>query len=241
MVARVRRAGAELTAVTAVAELFETTVSGVVVEAVAVLVMVAPGWVPALTRTTRVKLTLAPGARSAAAVQLIAPVPPTAGTVPQVQPAGGVMDWKVVPVGTLSARAGFAAGLGPLFVMPIVYVRSAPAWTGSGVSVLVTARSARGFTVVWAVAVLFAVVTSVSLEVTEAVFVMVPVAFGVTTTVTVALCPLASTPIEQVRVGLANEHVPWVVKAETKVRVPGRVSVTLTLLAVRRLFVATIV
>ncbi len=28
-------------------------------------------------------------------VQVIVPVPPTAGTVPQVHPAGGVIDWKV--------------------------------------------------------------------------------------------------------------------------------------------------
>ena len=47
-------------------------------------------------------------------MQVIVPVPPTAG-VEHVQPAGGVSDWKVVFAGTASVMEAPAAALGPLF------------------------------------------------------------------------------------------------------------------------------
>ena len=37
-------------------------------------------------------------------VQVIVPVPPAAGSVPQVHPAGGVIDWKVVFGGVASVN-----------------------------------------------------------------------------------------------------------------------------------------
>ena len=45
------------------------------------------------------------------------PVPPTAGTVPQVHPAGGVIDWKFVFGGVLCVKVIPAVvTAGPLFV-----------------------------------------------------------------------------------------------------------------------------
>lgn len=67
--------------------------------AVAASAMFVPDAVAAFTCNTNVKLALALSA-SVAIVQVIVPVAPTAGVV-QVQPAGVVMDWKVVFGGVL--------------------------------------------------------------------------------------------------------------------------------------------
>jgi hypothetical protein len=69
--------------------------------------------------------------------------------------------------------------------------------------------------VVVAVAVLFDELVSISLQVTLAVFVIVPAVVGVTTIVTVALAPLDSVPMLQVTVLPDLLHVPWVEVAET--------------------------
>src|SRR5258707_70606 len=65
--------------------------------AVAVSVMLVPDGVPVFTRSTTLKVAVlpAPTPRLPLSVQVMVPVPPTAGTVPQVHPAGGVIDWKV--------------------------------------------------------------------------------------------------------------------------------------------------
>jgi hypothetical protein len=69
------------------------------------------------------------------------------------------------------------------------------ATTGSGLSALVTERSAEANTVVVALAVLLAVLGSLSAAVTLALLVIVPPEVGaVTTIVTVALAPLAREP-----------------------------------------------
>ena len=222
------------------AELSVASGSAVVVETVAVFAMTVPGAVPAPTRTTNVKVALAPAARLAF-VQVNDPVPPTAGTPLQAKPAGMERERKVVFAGTDSLSTAFTAALGPAFCTTIVNVTSCPASTGLGAPDLVTDRSADATTVVLALAVLLAVVTSVSAWVTDAVLPTAPVAVGVTTMVTVADCPLSSVPRLQVTVGEANEQVPRVDEAETKVRLAARVSVTITFVAVRRLFVATIV
>ncbi len=67
--------------------------------AVAVSAMFVPEAVAAFTCNTNVKAALALSA-SVAIVHVIVPVAPTAGVV-QVQPAGVVMDWKVVLGGVL--------------------------------------------------------------------------------------------------------------------------------------------
>src|SRR5204862_41628 len=102
--------------------LFAEIVSVVVVEIVEVMfsvvpaaVMVVPAVVPGLTRRVSGKLTEAPAA-SVAPLQLIVPVPPTAGVM-QVQPAGGVIDWKVVFGGVVMVYVGVLAVEVPRFEM----------------------------------------------------------------------------------------------------------------------------
>ena len=58
------------------------------------------------------------GANEAVFVQLIVPVAPTAGRVPQFQPVGTVKETKVVFVGMVSVKVAFPAveAAGPLFV-----------------------------------------------------------------------------------------------------------------------------
>ena len=113
--------------------------SAVVDVAVAVLDRTVPPAVEGLTLTTRVK-TAFPTASDGLAQEMV-PVPPTAGVVHD-QPATAESDTKVVPAGSVSLHATVAAASGPLLVTVIVYVRFVPAVTGSGESVLVTARSA---------------------------------------------------------------------------------------------------
>src|SRR5439155_6559440 len=80
----------------------------------AVLVSVLPARVLVLTRTTMVKVAVAPLTNDAV-VQVTVPVVPTAG-VGQVQPAGLVIDWKVLCDGSRSVTVTFAAVEGPLLV-----------------------------------------------------------------------------------------------------------------------------
>jgi hypothetical protein len=85
--------------------------------AVAVSVMLVPEGVPAFTCRTRLKFATAPIPRLPLSVQVIVPVPPTAGTVPQVHPAGGVIDWKFVFGGvTCENVIPAVVTAGPLFV-----------------------------------------------------------------------------------------------------------------------------
>lgn len=84
---------------------------------VALLVMVVPPAVPALTATTMVKFPVVEfAARFPVAVQVMVPVPPTAGTVPHVQPAGGVAETKVVLAGVLWVTLAPAAATALLLV-----------------------------------------------------------------------------------------------------------------------------
>jgi hypothetical protein len=87
-------------------------------------------------------------------------------------------------------------------------------------------------TVVLSLSLLFAVLGSVSLALTVAVFVIVPPAFGTTWIVIVADPPLESEPSVQETVPAENEQLPWLAVAETKVTPLGRVSVTVTFVAV---------
>ena len=83
--------------------------------AVAVSVMTVLAGVPVATLTMTGKVAMFPGA-ILEIVQVIVPVPPTAGVV-QLQPAGsGVSDTKVVLDGTASVNWTPAATLSPLLV-----------------------------------------------------------------------------------------------------------------------------
>jgi len=141
----------------------------------------------------------------------------------------GVADTKPTPAGKVSVRVTPVAALGPALLTLTVYVRLPPATTGSGLSVLVTDRSAEAVTVVLAVALLFALLGSASLAVTLAVLVIVPPDVGaVTTIVTVALPALAIVPRLHVTVPALWVQVPWVGVADTKPTPAGKVSVKLT-------------
>jgi hypothetical protein len=85
---------------------------------VTVSLIAVPAAVPAFTFNTREKLP-DPGA-TLGFVQVIVPVPPTAGTVPQVHPAGGAIDWNVVFGGVVSVKVAVVAALGPAFVTTCV-------------------------------------------------------------------------------------------------------------------------
>ena len=84
--------------------------------AVAVSVMFVPEGVPEFTCRTSVKVPELFTAREPEAVQVIVPVAPTAGLVPQVQPAGGVIDWKFVLGGVTCEKEAPVAAAGPLLV-----------------------------------------------------------------------------------------------------------------------------
>ncbi len=107
-----------------------------------------------------------------------------------------------------------------------------PASTGSGLSAIVTPRSAEVMTVVGSVSVLLAGFVSTSFWVTVAVFEIVPAVVGMTTIVMVACASPGSVPMAQVTVLAASVHVPCVELAETKVTLAGNVSVATTPVAV---------
>src|SRR5215467_14342245 len=83
--------------------------------AVTVFVMFVPDAVFEFTCNTSVKLAVLPAFRLAPSVHVIVPVPPTGGSVPQVHPAGGVMDWNVVLGGVTSVMLTPVAAAGPRF------------------------------------------------------------------------------------------------------------------------------
>ena len=87
-----------------------------VVPTVGEAVMLVP--VPPVTfRTSVPRVAVPPEASGDGLLQVIVPVPPTAGVM-QVQPAGGTpMLWNVVPAGIVREYVGFAAAIGPLLVM----------------------------------------------------------------------------------------------------------------------------
>ena len=73
--------------------------------------------------------------------QLMAPVPPTAGVVGQVKPAGIARETKVVFAGTLDEKTGFRGDPGPAFEIVSVKVMLFPAVTGLGEAELESIRS----------------------------------------------------------------------------------------------------
>jgi hypothetical protein len=213
--------------------------------AVSVSVMFVPEGVPAVTCRTRVKLAVFadPTARLPLSVHVIVPVPPTAGCVPQVHPAGGVIDWKVVLGGVVWVKVmPVLAAAGPLLVTVCVYVTLLPAETEPGAATFVTTRSAcvARATTSAAVALLFAELGSGVDEVTVTVsLTAVPAAVPVFTfTAKVKLPdPGAKLGSEQVTVpvpftaGVVHVH-PVGNVIDWKVVLAGVVSVKLALVAV---------
>ena len=84
--------------------------------AVAVSVMFVPEGVPEFTCSTSVKVPVLFTARVPVAVQVIVPVPPMVGVVPQFHPAGPVIDWKFVLGGVTCVKVAPVAAAGPLLL-----------------------------------------------------------------------------------------------------------------------------
>ena len=110
---------AEVTVTEDVAVLFALLGSAVVAPTVTESVIMLPvTLVPGLTVTTTVNVAVLPDVSVPKKfnVQLIVPVPPTAGWVPQVQLNGAVTEEKVVFVGVVCVNETREAEFGPLFV-----------------------------------------------------------------------------------------------------------------------------
>ena len=148
------------------------------------LVIVEPAAAAAVMATTTVKVDDAPPANAAFAVQVIVPVPPTAGCVPQVQPAAAATDRKVVFAGVVCVIVAPAAAVVPLLVTVCVYVIVESASTKAEAGVSVTERSGV-CTVTFAVLLAVAVLAPLPLTVSEMTVPFAVPAFTVTTTVNV--------------------------------------------------------
>src|SRR3954463_3553235 len=87
--------------------------------AVAVSVILVPEGVPEITCKTTVNETVftAPTPSELPSLQVIVPVPPTAGKVGHDQPAGTEIDWNVILGGVFCVKVGLLAVAGPLLVM----------------------------------------------------------------------------------------------------------------------------
>jgi hypothetical protein len=128
---------------------------------------VAPELKDEETATVKVK-TASPGLNKGFEQDTL-PDAPTTGVVHD-QPPGDDRETKVVSTGKASNRLTLAATLGPALFAVMVYVRLFPVYTGSGVPMLVTERSADAATVVVAVSLSFPGFPSAVAEVAVAVF-----------------------------------------------------------------------
>ena len=107
--------GAAATVVVAVALLLVVLASASVVDVVAVLLMIVPLGVPAVTCTTTWKVAAVAALRSAF-VQLIVPVAPTRGVLQaKVGPPVCISETNVVFAGIASVNATLCAPAVPLF------------------------------------------------------------------------------------------------------------------------------
>lgn len=120
-----------------------------------------------------------------------------------------------------------------MFVTVNVKVTFVPAGKLCGAAVSARARSAAGFTVALALAVLFAVLGSGSVAETVPVFAIVPVVVGFSTIVTMATPPFGRVPSGQLNVDI--ELIPHVAPAggvaPTNVTPAGSVSPRTTFVA----------
>src|SRR5271155_1948161 len=138
----------DATMVVEVDVLLATFTSFVVGAIFAVFEITVPDAVPAFTFTTSGSCAVVPDGIAAPeqtppvpGQQLIAPVPPTAGSVVQVAPAGSASETKVVLAGTVSVKVTLLAELGPLFAKFSRKVMLFPGVTGFGEAELVTLKS----------------------------------------------------------------------------------------------------
>ena len=162
------------------------------------LTITVPGAVPPVTRKTNVNIELALAAMDGLLQETV--VAPTT----QVQPGGTMSSAKVVFAGMVSTAVTVVAVAGPLLVTTAMWVILAPARTGLGESVMVTAISAwlAAATVTFAVALLFELLESETVDEPMSVSVItVPVvvpAFTAVTSVKLAVVPEVTEAIVQV-------------------------------------------
>lgn len=135
---------------------------------------------------------------------------------------------NVTPAGSVSVSVSVEADDGPPFVIVIAYARLLLATTGSGESVIVSARFALGFTVVTEDRELFEVVGSNVGDAIDAVFVIVPVAVGAVTWTEIGELPVAMVARVHVTTPELCEHVHPVPEALPNTVPAGSVSVTVT-------------
>ena len=114
LVTRMSACPAPPTAILTVTKLSPGTVSRVVVVTVAASEMIVPLGVPGFTLTTTWKLAVVAGGK-VAIVQVMFPVPPTAGKM-QAQPTGVTAEKNVAFAGTAWVKLTVAALPGPLLV-----------------------------------------------------------------------------------------------------------------------------
>ena len=213
------RSALGVTVVVALAELF--VMSGSVGWLVTLTISAIVGTDPALVNTTIVTTSVAPAASEPRVMVGCLSV----GAVPCV-----AVDETTCPIaGNISVSITFVAVAGPLLVTSMVYVSCCPAGTELADADMVTPTSAEELTVtdVVAVTALFARFGGVLLE-TLAVSgtVVVTSTWGVTTSVAVAVAPLASVLSGMVtRPPAAAPRPPVDDEAETNVRVGGSWSV----------------
>src|SRR5580765_671250 len=193
----------------------------------------------ALLAWARATLTSVPVAGAVTVTEYVSAPPlasvATAGqvTTPAASTPPLSAETKVTPAGSVSTTATLLAGLGPWFVVTMVYVMEPSAVTAAGPD-LATARSATSSTVVVtrlaaAEPLLFVLSGSALLASARATLISVPVAGAVTVTLYVSEAPLASEAAAgQVTTPPASTPP---LSAETKVTPAGSVSATATLLA----------
>ena len=225
--------------------MFATFTSFVVGPIFAVFKIKVPDAVLALTFTTSGSCALVPDGIAAPeqtppvpGQQLIAPVPPTAGSVGQVTPPGSASETKVVLAGTVSPKVRLLTEFGPLFAKFSRKVILFPAVTGFGDAELVTLKSywPADATVTFTVALLLEGFGSgVEVEVLAVLVMTVPEAVpAATVTINVrdvvapegrdAMVQLTAVP------GAGQVHVVPVCAREKKVVLAGIASVNVTLL-----------
>src|SRR5687767_13578833 len=103
----------------AVLVLLPVSGSGLSLLNVVLFAMLVPGATSASTCTVRVKVSLAPAPNVGRVAEIVPPLP-AAGVV-AVQPAGEDNETNVVPAGSASLSATFAAACGPALATVNVY------------------------------------------------------------------------------------------------------------------------
>jgi hypothetical protein len=223
--------------------LFATFTSFVVGPIFAVLEITVPDAVAAFTFTTSGSCAVVPDGIAAPeqtppvpGQQLIAPVPPTVGSVGQVAPAGSTSETKVVLAGTVSVKVTLLAEFGPLFAKFSRKVMLFPGVTGFGDAELVTLKSywPAEATVTFTVELLLEGFGSgVEVEVLAVLVMTVPEAVPAATVmirVNVVVAPAGSDAMVQLTAvtGAGQTHAVPVCASETKVVLAGIVSVNVT-------------